>query len=724
MNSAAGTNGPPTTGDPFVSQSQVGNASYNVGDLRFTYRDGTGAIQDVLMPSTSGVFSPGVSAGLQQINLRSTNPQARTAGPAAAGDPFVLNVGTDKHFVYRDSGGTIWDAWYNGAWTLEQINSTPSSQLCGPLGCFGYVPGIVGLTNGPPAAGDPFVVVYGQQLHYVYRDANGNIQDAWYDGAGAWHLDQINSPSSVGRTFTPGAAGDPFVYVVVNPVSNLTELHFAFRDSKGNIFDAFYDGGGYWGQEWVGCCSIRAASGPVVSLYGGHLHYTYGGYNGAISDVFVPSGNGLFGNGNWTVQQLNLGGMTNAPSAFVQSPKVSCTSCGTETLDSLQGLSSVVDPAYSTFSVNGTCTDFIGNTTLHVAYRDVIGAIQHIWYDGAGSWHSEEVYPQPPAPCIWPLKLNGPSNPLAFQTGTAVSGVTFSATGGTPPYSFSASGLPTDGLSLSSSGALTGTPMTPATFTITVTVHDSAGKSASNSYTITVKAPPLRLIAPSSLSFAVGTALSGVDFTASGGVPGYSFSASGLPPGLNLSSSGALTGTPNTLGTFSMTVTLRDSANTVVSSGFAVTVSSATWTLSLSTSPVPINFFGVTFNISMMNWVVTPDWKPSLAQTISYPPKPVTLPVPPSGGPNTVTITVSGNWSTPGGLANGSVPISPGSGAICTSFDSVNHVCNGTADSWKVAYTGHPSETVSWLFTMPYVYDPSIGQGVFWVVLDYNGVNP
>ncbi|MBV8807232.1 MAG: hypothetical protein JO033_01040, partial [Acidobacteriaceae bacterium] len=77
MNSEAGTNGPPAAGDPFASESLVGDHY----DLRFTYRDSTGAIQDVLTREETAIHLPGEPAGLQQINLKGANPNARTAGP-------------------------------------------------------------------------------------------------------------------------------------------------------------------------------------------------------------------------------------------------------------------------------------------------------------------------------------------------------------------------------------------------------------------------------------------------------------------------------------------------------------------------------------------------------------------------------------------------------------------------------------------------------------------
>jgi hypothetical protein len=83
------------------------------------------------------------------------------------------------------------------------------------------------------------------------------------------------------------------------------------------------------------------------------------------------------------------------------------------------------------------------------------------------------------------LAISNPGNQTS-TVGTAVS-LTVTASGGTSPYTFSATGLPA-GLSISSSGAITGTPTTAGTSSVTVTVHDSASGTASASFTWTVNA--------------------------------------------------------------------------------------------------------------------------------------------------------------------------------------------------------------------------------------------
>ncbi|MCX6348754.1 MAG: Ig domain-containing protein, partial [Candidatus Aureabacteria bacterium] len=96
------------------------------------------------------------------------------------------------------------------------------------------------------------------------------------------------------------------------------------------------------------------------------------------------------------------------------------------------------------------------------------------------------------APGPSPTPQGSPAAPLAIATDSLPEGTVgndysaaLSAQGGKPPYSWTATGLP-DGLSLSSSGAISGAPSAAGTFTVSIRVVDAAGASAQADVTLKI----------------------------------------------------------------------------------------------------------------------------------------------------------------------------------------------------------------------------------------------
>ncbi len=186
------------------------------------------------------------------------------------------------------------------------------------------------------------------------------------------------------------------------------------------------------------------------------------------------------------------------------------------------------------------------------------------------------------------LKIVPPTAPIPLTILTsaltpAIEGVLYSdflaATGGTPSYTWSATGLPS-WLSVSAAGQLSGTPPVGSAgiYGFTVKVQDSNSQSATLTLSLQVQsnATTLVIITTSLLPQGKEGSVYGITFQAVGGKGPYAWAATGLPAFLNLSASGKLSGTPpaGTAGSYSFTVTVTDSAGNKASGMFTLKVAS------------------------------------------------------------------------------------------------------------------------------------------------------
>jgi Tfp pilus assembly protein PilV len=186
-----------------------------------------------------------------------------------------------------------------------------------------------------------------------------------------------------------------------------------------------------------------------------------------------------------------------------------------------------------------------------------------------------------------PLSVTTTSLPSAEDGQTGYS-QTLAATGGSMPYVWSlASGTPPSGLSLSSSGVISGNvSRSAASSTFTVEVTDAIGATATKALTITVNAGPS--ITTTSLATADdGQTGYSQTLAATGGSTPYTWSlASGtLPSGLSLSSSGVISGNVSSSAASStFTVEVTDALGVTTTKSFTLTVKSA---LSVTTTSLP-----------------------------------------------------------------------------------------------------------------------------------------
>jgi Putative Ig domain len=163
------------------------------------------------------------------------------------------------------------------------------------------------------------------------------------------------------------------------------------------------------------------------------------------------------------------------------------------------------------------------------------------------------------------------------------------ANGGALPYQWTAGqGLPA-GFSLgAATGTIGGTPTAAGTFSFQVQVTDNAGVSASSTFSLTInpRALVITTVAPL-FTGTVGVAYAQT-FAASGGKTPYTWAlTSGSIGGLTLDpNTGVLQGTPQSAGTFTLTVQVTDSAAVTASSSFSLVVNAATLAIVVSGQPV------------------------------------------------------------------------------------------------------------------------------------------
>ena len=173
------------------------------------------------------------------------------------------------------------------------------------------------------------------------------------------------------------------------------------------------------------------------------------------------------------------------------------------------------------------------------------------------------------------IVFNGGTLPAGSIGGTYSVQLT-PATGGTPGYSYSlapGSTLPA-GLSLSTTGAITGTPTAQGANTFSVMAIDSKGCTATAVFTLATDFSTL-LLPPANLPDGiVGTGYPVQTLpAATGGKGPYTYAGTGLPPGLTYNPvTREITGTPTLGGTFNVAVTVTDANGNTANAIYTINV--------------------------------------------------------------------------------------------------------------------------------------------------------
>jgi hypothetical protein len=130
-----------------------------------------------------------------------------------------------------------------------------------------------------------------------------------------------------------------------------------------------------------------------------------------------------------------------------------------------------------------------------------------------------------------------------------------------------------------------------------VSVTDSGGHSAQRTYSLLINA--LLTITTTALPAGIiNQPYPATNILVSGGVTPYAWSATGLPPGLSIApTTGVITGTPTSVGTFTVSVTVADSGGQTAVAGYVVSVSNPS--LIITTTGLPSGATGQGYNAAI-----------------------------------------------------------------------------------------------------------------------------
>lgn len=154
-----------------------------------------------------------------------------------------------------------------------------------------------------PAVGAPFISVFHDEQHFVFRTPDGSVWDSYFRRSDrAWHLQQVN--------FTGiSAASQPFVSMFRSG----DQQHFAYLDDAGAIQDAFYDrSDDTWQSQQIDMNGHTPAVSLFVLAFHDEQHFIWRDRSGLIWDSFFAQADN-----RWHFQAIDTNGHPAATGPFV-----------------------------------------------------------------------------------------------------------------------------------------------------------------------------------------------------------------------------------------------------------------------------------------------------------------------------------------------------------------------------------------------------------------------
>ena len=564
-----------------------------------------GSVTDDGTPVISGTAEDGSIVQLT-INGTAPVPVAATGGTWSYTPTSVLPAGQNTvSAVAVDSVGNASPASATVRFIYSPVTITtatlPSGQVgvtyaatiqvgggTGPYGftlTAGALPDGVSLSGSGVLSGTP-TASGSYTLTVTATDANGLSTSQAYSIAVAQPADPVvTDVDDVVVTVTPASAGDPTLIDLSGAVQNAVRIEIVTPPAHGvatvNGFEVTYTPvSGYFGPDSF---TYRAVG------------FDDGGASAPTKDGSPSSGVSQPATVSIVIASptLSLTGGTQASGQIGAVYSQTLTTSG-GTAPYSYAVTGGALPAGITLATDGTLS---GSPTAGGPFSFTVTATDSS--TGTGPFSISVVHDvtiDAPALTVTPPVLPSAITAQAYSQ-------SFSTTGGVAPYRYAvtAGTLPT-GLTLSTTGVLSGTPTRGGVFTFTVSATDAstgAGPyTASQPVTLTVTASAIA-VTPANLTAGTRGTPYAATVAAAGGVAPYTYTiASGaLPAGLTLSTTGQISGTPTVVGSFAFQVRATDSATGAGPySGTAnVTLTIASATLTVTPTSLPNGLAGVTW---------------------------------------------------------------------------------------------------------------------------------
>jgi uncharacterized protein YjdB len=263
--------------------------------------------------------------------------------------------------------------------------------------------------------------------------------------------------------------------------------------------------------------------------------------------------------------------------------------------------------------ISGTAGSISGTSSsnVNIGVQDSVG---HFKFKTFAITFQESLFIQPISPSNFTFSVGNPYT-------TAANSITMQAVGGTPPYTWSATGMP-PGLTMNASGLITGTPAQSGTFPASVTVSDTKGLSATAIVPLTVILTTLKVTdstgqsPPNLPAGTVGIAYTQFLNAVGGSQSGYTWNVLGtLPPGLVPTNAPGcpatcglhISGTPTQAGTFAFTAVVTDSLKNTAQQDVTIAINTGT-PPQITTATLPLATIGQPYNSMLIATGGTPPY--------------------------------------------------------------------------------------------------------------------